>query len=351
MQVGRFGEFRLIDQLARSLSRAGQPRSGASLTSPAPGAENDLIIGIGDDTAVWRGSPLLTIATTDAMVENVHYRPETATWYELGWKAMASNLSDVASMGGTPRYALVALALRPEVEVAQVTEMYAGMEEIAGRFGTQVVGGDIVSSPTACMVSVTVLGQSVSFDDSILLRRSGARVGDQIAVTGTLGGSGAGLAMLLEGKQFDAATTEALRRAHAQPVPRVPEGRALVERGVRAAMDVSDGLVGDLAKVCVASGVGARLHLVAVPVDPMVRSAFPDRWLDMALYGGEDYELLFTAPPEIMGRALQALEVAGLTPATVIGEIVEEPVGKVLLVDEQGRAGVAEKGGWDHFAG
>jgi thiamine-monophosphate kinase len=340
MQVGKFGEFRLIEELAHTLTHQ---------ASGVPAAA-DLVIGIGDDTAVWRGSPRLTIATTDAMVENVHYKPEYTTWYELGWKAMASNLSDVASMGGAPRYALVILALRPQIEVAQVNEMYRGMADIAGRFGTLVVGGDIVSSPAASMIGITVLGESASADDGVLMRRSGARVGDLVAVTGTLGGSGAGLAMLLEGRQFEAATAQALRRAHQQPVPRVAEGRVLVEAGVRAAMDVSDGLVGDLEKMCIASGVGARLRLGVVPVIPEARVAFPDRCLEMALHGGEDYELLFTAPPAMMEAALEALRAAGLTPATVVGEIVAEPVRKVVLVNVDGQERVAEKGGWDHFA-
>ncbi len=342
MQVGKFGEFRLIAELARTLAAPG-PGGPEGAGAPRP------IIGIGDDTAVWRASSRLIIATADAMVENQHYLPQHTTWYELGWKSMASNLSDIASMGGTPLYALVTLALRPDVAVDQITEMYRGMRDINSRYSAQVVGGDVVSSPTACMINVALLGESYSADESELLRRSGARPGDWIAVTGTVGGSGAGLAMLLEGVQLDQSTATALRRAHQQPVPRVPEGRALVRCGVRAAMDVSDGLVGDLEKMCQASGVGARLRLEAVPVAPLVKSTFPDRGLDMALYGGEDYELLFTAPSPVMDRALAALAAAELTPATVIGEVAAEPVGKVMLVDAQGRARPAERGGWDHF--
>jgi thiamine-monophosphate kinase len=341
MLVGEFGEFRLIKELAEVLDRY--------TARPDRPSSDPLIIGIGDDTAVWRNGPGLTIATTDAMVENVHYRADTTSWFELGWKAMASNLSDVASMGGTPRYAVVVLALRPNVQVAEIDEMYQGMAAIAGQYDTRIVGGDVVSSPTACMVGVTVYGESYSSDNTQLLRRTGARAGDLIAVSGTVGGSGAGLAMILESRPFSKPIMESLRHAHARPTPRVTEGLVLVEAGVRAAMDVSDGLVGDLQKMCHASHVAARIMTDSVPVPVEVRQAFPDRWLDFALYGGEDYELLFTAPKEVMATAIASLAARGPISASVIGEVILGTPGQVLLVDSDGQEGAPLKGGWDHF--
>jgi thiamine-monophosphate kinase len=336
------GEFRLIDRLRVILD--------SYISQTIPGSSDRLLIGIGDDTAVWRNSDRLAITTTDAMVEGVHYRADTTSWYELGWKAMASNLSDVASMGGKPLYAVVILALRPEVQVAQVEEMYKGMAEIGVQYGTTVVGGDVVSSPTACMVGVTVFGESYSADSSLLLRRNAARSGDLVAVTGTVGGSGAGLAMILQNLVFPPDIAAALRRYHSRPLPRVNEGTRLVETGVKAAMDVSDGLVGDLQKMCIASGVAARLNEAEAPTPPEVRVAFPNRWVDYALYGGEDYELLFTAPPPVMAGAIAALGEDELAGASVIGEITDGQPGQVMLVDKDGKERLANRGGWDHFA-
>jgi thiamine-monophosphate kinase len=263
---------------------------------------------------------------------------------------MASNLSDVASMGGKPLYAVVILALRPEVQVAQVEEMYRGMAEIAVQYDTTVVGGDVVSSPKACMVGVTVYGESHSADSSMLLRRSAARPGDLVAVTGTVGGSGAGLAMMLESLVFQPDITAVLRRYHSRPLPRVIEGTRLVEMGVKAAMDVSDGIVGDLQKICLASVVSARLNEARMPVPAEVRQAFPDRWPEFALYSGEDYELLFTAPAPVMAGAITALGEPGLAGASVIGEITDGHPGQVTLIDNDGKERLANRGGWDHFA-
>ncbi|MFH1484709.1 MAG: AIR synthase-related protein, partial [Chloroflexota bacterium] len=179
-----------------------------------------------------------------------------------------------------------------------------------------------------------------------VMTRSAARPGDRVAVTGHLGTSAAGLRML-SGGQFEAGSEmgQSFRRAHLLPTPRVAEGKALVGCGVRAAIDISDGLVSDLTHVCEASRLGAKVWLDKVPVDPDVRAVFGNDALEMALSGGEDYELLFTAPSDIMETARETLA----TPVTIVGEMVED-VRKVTLMDERRKTVPWQKGGWDHFA-
>ena len=330
MKIGEMGEFGLIEAVACVI----------------PQKDPRLVIGIGDDAAVWRCTARHQIATTDTMVEGVHFRLDTVTWYELGWKSLAVNISDIAAMGGLPRYALVTLGLSGSEELESILELYRGMLDVAGRFETVIAGGDMVSSPQAVMVSITVFGEG----GDALLTRTAARPGDAIAVTGFTGTSGAGMRMLSTGMKLEAKAAQLLRRAHQEPVPRVPEGQALVSSGVRSAMDVSDGLVGDLAKLCRASGVGARLYLDRVPVHPLVREYFPNDWAELALHGGEDYELLFTAPLPIIERAQAELAARGCVPATVIGEVVEGPKGQVAVIGPDGQETSIGAGGWDHFA-
>ena len=150
--------------------------------------------------------------------------------------------------------------------------------------------------------------------------------------------------MMLEGLEFDESVAAHLKNAHNRPLPRMQEGTRLVANGVRCAMDVSDGLVEDLKKVCEASGTGAIIHAPHVPVDDFLRDAYPEEWLDLALGGGEDYELLFAAPPDVMSRVVQLLE----TPVAVIGEIVSSHR-DVLVLDERGERVAVRSGGWDHF--
>ena len=184
-----------------------------------------------------------------------------------------------------------------------------------------------------------------------ILTRSAAVPGDRIAVTGSLGCSAGGLRMMQDGLSFDARTLAHLANAHNRPVPRVPQGMLLARRGVVAAIDVSDGLVDDLGKLCRASNLSATVKANDVPVDAALKAAFPDDWLRLATYGGEDYELLFTARGSIMSRIPRLMQ----TPVTVIGEISEineikgGPTG-VSVLDEAGATMTVGAGGWDHFA-
>ncbi len=328
MKVSEAGEFGLIERIVAELGRSG----------PEPGAE--LLIGIGDDAAAWRVRESVQIATTDAMVENVHFQLDNTTWEDVGWRALASNLSDIAAMGGAPDYALVALALPGETEVEDVLALYRGMKLLADEFGVTIIGGDVVSAPQV-VVSITVVGTSPT--DS-LLRRSAARPGDLVAVTGELGGSAGGLAVL-SGAPLPAEDTASLKQAFLRPRPRVAEGQQLVTSGIRAAIDISDGLVADLTHICRLSQVGAQVDVDRLPLPDSLKQLFGKKARDMALAGGEDYELLFTAPADRIAAASAALSV----PVTVIGVVRENAPGHVELVDGLGRPYQIVSTGWEHF--
>ena len=335
MKVSELGEFGLIELLSQSVA-------GLKDTQKAPWQQ--LLIGAGeDDAAAWRDDDSIQLATTDTMVQDVHFTPGVTAWEELGWKALAVNLSDIAAMGGLPRYALVSLGLPGSTEVADVIALYQGMADLARQSGVAIVGGDTVNCHSL-VITITVLGSAGAGSDSILTR-SAALPGEQVAVTGYLGTSAAGLKMLTDQLKLDVETETLLREAHLRPQPRIAEGQLLARLGAKAAIDISDGLISDLSQVCKASKVEALVNVNHVPVHPSVKATFKGDSLGLALSGGEDYELLFTAPGETVDR----IRDAATCPIAVIGEIVEGEPGKVTLVDEQGKAFPWDKRGWEHF--
>jgi thiamine-monophosphate kinase len=325
MKVGELGEFGLIELIAETVGKA---------------SRRDLILGIGDDTAAWHTDGSVQLGTTDILIQNVHFTLDIANWKELGWKALAVNISDIAAMGGTPSFAMVSLGLPPETDVDNVIELYRGMKEIASKFDVDIVGGNISRAPVV-IIDVSLIGKA----SDALLTRSAAVPGDQIAVTGYLGLSAAGLKMLKSGRKLDAKTTAFFREAHLRPRPRVAEGQILVQHGVRAAIDVSDGLLSDLTHICKASRIGAKLWINKLPIHALLKAAFKKESLRLALSGGEDYELLFTARSEVIDKLTEIMS----SPVTVIGEIVSGDPGQVTLLDEQGKAVKWDERGWDHF--
>jgi thiamine-monophosphate kinase len=334
MKISEIGEFGLIERLSK-------------MTKKSEDKENDvwrrLIVGIGDDAAGYLSDTTIQFATVDSLVQDVHFSLSYISWRELGWKSLAVNISDIAAMGGFPHYALVSLGLPSNTEIANVIDLYRGMIDIASKFDMAVIGGDTVSSPFV-FISVTVLG-SAGVKTNHVLKRSSAQAGDQIAVTNCLGASAAGLEMLNKHLKFTPKLFSELRQAHLKPNPRIDEGRVLVGKGVKCGMDISDGLVGDLTHICWESKVGARLNVDLVPISPVVKTCFGNRALELALTGGEDYELLFTAKQRVIDRVKKAIP----CPVTVIGEITTEKVGKIKLVDNQGKPFNLKKTGWDHF--
>jgi thiamine-monophosphate kinase len=325
MKVWGLGEFGLIELIAEIVGKA---------------SRKDIILGIGDDASVWRTESSIQIGTTDILIQDVHFTLKTTTWRDLGWKALAINISDIAAMGGKPSYALVSLGLPPETEVDSVAELYRGLMEIATKFDVDICGGNISSAPVA-IINLSVIGEA----SHNILTRSAALPGDQIAVSGYLGQAAAGLKMLRAGLEFDSETTAFLREAHLRPCPRVAEGQILVQNGVRAAIDLSDGLVNDLAHISKASHVGAKVWVHRLPIHPLVSAAFKEESLGLALSGGEDYELLFTAKSDVIER------VKGLmpSPVTVIGEILSGEPGQVTLYDERGQIVEWNEQGWEHL--
>jgi thiamine-monophosphate kinase len=325
MKISELGEFKLIELIAKKIGKTGGGK---------------LLIGIGDDAACWKARGL-QLATIDTLIEGVHFDLKNITWAELGWKAMAVNLSDIAAMGGRPLYALVSLGIPADTDAESVIELYRGMLELAKKFRVRIVGGDSVASPVTA-ITLTLVGEPG--DKGKILRRSAAKPGDMVAVTGTFGASAAGLAMIHRGPALDKKTAAALREAHIRPAPRLKEGLILSRNGVRAAIDVSDGLLGDLEKMCLAGGVGAKLYSDRIPIHPAVIKSFGNEALTLALTGGEDYELIFAAPQKILDKCKSELPCA----MTVIGRIVKGKGVKVL--DEDGNEFSWGSAGWDHFA-
>jgi thiamine-monophosphate kinase len=332
VKVSDLGEFGLIKVLADIIEKNKNPNIGAW---------QQLIIGIGDDAAAWKNQASFHLATTDCLIQDVHFDMNTSAWDELGWKAIAVNLSDIAAMGGVPGYALVSLALPGEVEVSSVSSLYQGMIEACNRFDIAIVGGNISSSNTI-MINITVLGTSQNKD---MLTRSAAKVGDKIAVTGYTGLSSAGLRMLKQNLKFDKETSAVFRGAHLKPIPRVIEGQIILKCGVRSAIDISDGLIADLSHICERSNVGARINIDILPIHPLIRDNFKGDFQQMALTGGEDYELLFTGPADIVKNAHDGLDCK----VTIIGEIIDDRSHQVTIVDNSGNTIPLSQTGWEHF--
>jgi thiamine-monophosphate kinase len=331
MKVSELGEFGLIDLLAKKISDSSTER----LDIDRP------LIGIGDDAAAWRCNSSIQLATVDTMVEDVHFSLDTASWHEIGWKCVAINLSDIAAMGGIPEYVLVALALPESSDVADITALYEGMVEIARQYHAAIVGGNVSQAPQVS-ATITIIGRSVNHD---LLRRSDARPGDVVAVTGHPGSAGAGLEMLRQKLRLRPEMDAYLRNAFLHPMPRIEEGQVMVKQGVAAAIDTSDGLVADLRHICEASRVAARVHTDLLPVHDAVKKAFPNRFTGLALSGGEDYELLFTASAAVVETVKGRLSV----PVTVIGEITDGEPGRIDVVDAAGNSVKIDRPGWEHF--
>jgi thiamine-monophosphate kinase len=320
------GEFGLIARIAEQVS-------------PAPGVE----VGIGDDAAVIRPtSGRLTLITTDMLVEGVHFDLSTCEPFTLGRKSLAVNLSDIAAMGGEPRYFLLSMAIPPSCSITFLDRFTKGMLELAGEFDVALIGGDTSSSKGGLILSITLIGEQ---QPDRIIKRSGATPGDLIFVTGALGDSALGLEMLRAGERGGSATER-----HLDPHPRVREGLALAAARLPTAMiDVSDGVTADLGHILDNSLVGGSLYLHKIPLSPFFRNKckpLSDGALALALAGGEDYELLFTAPSAKAEDVFSLFAPFG-TAVTVIGEITAGS--GLTIISERGGNWDLPETGFDHF--
>lgn len=341
VKLSEIGEFGLIERLRRLVD---QRQRAALASSTRNGGLHGLLLGIGDDCAVWRYGDVTQLATTDTLVQGVHFILESTSWQDLGWKALAINLSDIAAMGGVPHSALVTLGLPETVTVEGIEALYQGMLDCGHAYSTLLTGGDIVSAPLF-FITVTVVGHAsgkIPYPNNVLLRSS-AVASDAIAVTGYLGSSAAGLKLLKAGTH-PPALSFALD-AHRRPVPRISTGQLALEAGVRCGMDVSDGLVGDLEKLCAASGIAAEVEMARLPVRQELREHFPQEWAGLALTGGEDYELLLTGPAEV----LEAVRERSDVPLSIIGRMQQGAPGQVTVRNEDGTIVKIGPSGWDHL--
>ncbi len=305
-------------------------------------------LGIADDCAALDlGGPDYLLWTVDTLVEGVHFDLSYTSLGQLGRKSLAVNLSDIGAMGGEALYALLSLGWPQDRDLAGALEFGAGLAACARDYGTAVIGGDTVSSPQALSITLTVLGR---VPKSQMLRRSGARAGDLVYVTGPLGEAAAGLEILQRGLVIDGPLGDPLVRAHLDPRPQLAAGRLLAREGLATAcIDLSDGTASDLMHICRLSRAGARLRAEDIPVSPGARAvaAMTGRDpLELALKGGEDYQLLFTCAPEAAPRLPAAFAQAGLPAPRPIGEMVSGT--EVALITKEIEI-IISGGGFDHF--
>lgn len=335
MRIAELGEFPLIDRVAEIVA----------VDRP------DVIVGIGDDVAVLEGQEdEWLLAKVDIQVEDVHFLRDVISPRQLGRRALAINLSDIAAAGGRPQHALVSLALPTDTEVAWVEGLYRGLREEGERFGVAVVGGNMARSPQGIVVDVFVLGR---VRHERLMLRSGARPGDRVLVTGHVGDAAAGLAVALDPDlSVTTSEREALLARYLTPTPRLPEGALIARSGsATATIDISDGLSSDVGHICDRSGVDIRIWADRLPISPPARhvAQLTDKppW-QLALEASDDYELCFTAPPDAAQELVTVVKRETSTSVSIVGEILAAEEGRWLALKD-GREVPLEAKGWEHF--
>lgn len=328
MDIREIGEFGLIDLIKKD-----------TIADP-----RDVILGIGDDAAVYKPRQgKLALMSADMLVEKVHFDLAYTSAYQLGYKAIAVNLSDIAAMGGAPRHVVVSLAVPKRLDVEFVVKLYEGMKSIAKEFGVNIIGGDTVSSAHDLVINVAVVGD---VEPERLMRRDRAVVGDLVAVTGWLGDSAGGLACLQEGLT-DRAFAPLLLAAHLTPRPQVKNGR-IIAKFAHSMNDISDGIASEAREIAAASGKGIRLREACLPISRQLKalaSGLNRASLDFALYGGEDYQLVFTISEAGYQKLLKENIPGGVT---VIGAVTGEK-GCVELETADGGIVKLEAKGYNHF--
>lgn len=333
--VADIGEFGLIDRIQKIVPKA---------------EHKDLMLGIGDDTAVIRiDDHRAMVITCDIQVENQHFRLKNISAYQLGRRAMAVNLSDIASMGAQPTFALVSLGFPKSFPLADFDDLFRGMKDQLAEFSAHIIGGNLSNSESELIIDITMMGEIASHQ---VLTRSSARPGDRIFVTGNPGESSAGFYVLEKfGKNYPAEFA-ALVQKHLQPIPRIDAGKRIAQSGFATAMiDTSDGIAGDLNHICVMSKVGAEIYQEKLPVPEgihKVASISGKSVSHLSLHSGEDYELLFTLKPETPDAIIHSVAKETGVTITEIGKILTKESG-YRLIDLNERRVPIQPTGWDHF--
>jgi thiamine-monophosphate kinase len=335
MKLSEIGEEKLIAKLLK--------------THKIPASAEYLPVGAGDDAAVISSGSACsyTIVATDMLSEGIDYRDDIITTYYLGWKSAAVNISDIAAMGGSPTWTLVSLGFKQDTEFDYLEAFYTGLTDCCSKYGSVIIGGDMNSVINENTISITQMG---SIEPKLLIRRSGAEPGDLLFVTGYIGQSRAGLELLFKnGLQSVQSKYETLMKAHIMPIPRVYEANILAKtKMVKAMMDVSDGLGSDLPKLCSASGVGASVYAESICLSEDLKRAAQElklNPLEIAISGGEDFELLFAAAPGDAASIIDIFSSSTDTPLHVIGEFTENGLS---IIHSDGSKGNLVSG-WDHF--
>ena len=337
MKISEIGEFGLINRISKG-----------TIINP-----KNILLGIGDDCAAYHASTnKIVLVTCDMLVENIHFTLSTCSPRQLGRKAVAVNISDIAAMGGIPCQALLSLGIASSTSVEFIDQLADGMKEEAKLFEANIIGGDTVRSSLGLVINITLIGE---VEPDLIVKRSTAKPGDLIMVTGELGGSAAGLILLLEEKKYSLVPlniAEEVKLAHISLVPRIKEGRIIArERLANSMIDISDGLASDLTRICEASAVGAKVYASKIPILSAAKEVgglIKRSPLDLALYGGEDYELLFTVSPQKADNIISSLKKELNTKVSVIGEIREGQEG-IKLEDLQGKVSDLQPKGYNHF--
>ncbi len=333
MKLKEIGEFGFINKISRGC-----------LIRP-----DNIIRAIGDDAAAFTvPSDRVSLITTDLLVERIHFIRKTISGFDLGYKALAVNLSDIAAMGGEAREAFVSIGIPQECPLDYLEAIYDGMKHLAAKFDVNILGGDTTGSVIDLIINVVVYGTAAKDQ---LLRRDAAEPGDVIFSTGYLGDSKAGLHLILNNLPLDSTEMQALYRAHVLPEPHLREGRFLAgQPGIRAAIDISDGLSSDLGHIAEQSGVGAIIYAHDIPVSDSLQT-FCDTYgfdpVEYALSGGEDYTLLCTAASEKAEEIARKFQNEFKRPLFPIGKTTSES--RLLITYPDGTSKALTPGGWDHF--
>ncbi|OGW20556.1 MAG: thiamine-phosphate kinase [Nitrospirae bacterium GWC2_46_6] len=328
MKLQKIGELKLLQEVRKRFKTE----------------DSGIILGIGDDAAVLAPQKENILVTTDMMNEGIHFDLSFTPPFQLGFKLVSVNVSDITAMGGRPKYLFLNIALKNDADEKMFWDMYEGISKAMDMYGVKLVGGDLCSAKNDMVLSATVIGTAEKF-----ISRAGAKAGDKIYVTGALGDSACGLEILKkltpELKEKIGSSAEALIERHLMPVAR---DSSEIAKHATSMIDISDGLFIDLCRICDESNVGAKVYLDKIPISDEMENAAGIMGLDamhLAVSGGEDYELLFTAPPTPPAPPLDKGGIGGVN-ITCIGEIIEKDR---IAVDKTGKEFPMKAEGYRHF--